>query len=266
MARQRKKKSRGNLAGYMIIGVLVVTIGGIIYSFISVSFNLVKRDKMTLCRKDGNFSRHIILLDVTDKYSLIQYKNIRSEIEKTADTLALEEQLKLYFITDTIVSGVKPVIEVCNPGRGENASSISSNPKALKKRWEDKLYKPLEKILAKINSNDPSKHSPILETIQMINNVSLKKVSPNQKQKITIISDFVQNSNDYSFFLNKVERFWLSNYQHKIATNFSDIKVELMFVRKDGYERFLTPVYMKFWKEYFKKMGTSDVTISRIEG
>ena len=264
---KRGKKDTGNLAGILIISVVAVLIIGIIYAFVSVSSEQIERNKENLCRVDGNYNKHIIVLDITGKYSLIQHKTIRQAIENKVKDLALDEQLQLYYITDNAVTGVKPLIEVCNPGQGENVDGLTGNKKLVKKKWEDKLYKPLNKILSDFDANPTvASKSPILETIQMINNLSIKKSKEGTKTRFTIMSDFIQHSDDYSFFRNKVENFWKSNYRQKIYTKFDNVDVNLMFIRRNGREEYLGDRYLNFWKKVFTESGSTKVTIERIEG
>ena len=264
---KRGKKDNGNLAGILIISAVVVLVIGIIYAFVSVSSEQIERNKDNLCRVDGNYNKHVIVLDITGRYSLIQHKTIRQAIENEVKGLALDEQLQLYFITDSVVAGVKPLMEVCNPGQGENVDGLTGNKKMTKKKWEDKLYKPLNKILSDFDANPTvAAKSPILETIQMINNLSLKKSKEGTKTRFTIMSDFIQHSDDYSFFRNKIENFWNSNYRQKINTKFDDVDVDLMFIRRNGREEYLSDRYLDFWKKIFIESGSKKVTIERIEG
>ena len=264
---KRGKKNNGNLAGILIISTVVVLVIGIIYAFVSVSSEQIQRNKDNLCRVDGNYNKHVIVLDITGRYSLIQHKTIRQAIENEVEDLALDEQLQLYFITDSVVAGTKPLMEVCNPGQGENVDGLTGNKKLIKKKWEDKLYKPLNKILSDFDANPTvAAKSPIFETIQMINNASIKNTKEGTKTRFTIMSDFIQHSDDYSFFRNKVENFWKSNYRQKIYTKFDNVDVNLMFIRRNGREEYLADRYLDFWKKFFIDSGSEKVTIERIEG
>ena len=264
---KRGKKNNGNLAGILIISTVVVLVIGIIYAFVSVSSEQIQRNKDNLCRVDGNYNKHVIVLDITGRYSLIQHKTIRQAIENEVEDLALDEQLQLYFITDSVVAGTKPLMEVCNPGQGENVDGLTGNKKLIKKKWEDKLYKPLNKILSDFDANPTvAAKSPIFETIQMINNASIKNTKEGTKTRFTIMSDFIQHSDDYSFFRNKVENFWKSNYRQKIYTKFDNVDVNLMFIRRNGREEYLADRYLDFWKKFFSDSGSEKVTIERIEG
>jgi len=264
---KRVKKSNGNLAGILIISVVAILFSVIMYMYISVSSEQVPRNKDNLCRIDGNYNKHIILLDITGRYSLIQHKTIRQAIETEVENLELDEQLQLYFITNSVTSGIKPLMEVCNPGKGENINSTFGNPKMIKKKWEDKLFKPLNKILTDFDINQKTADkSPIFETIQMINNLSIKKSKEGTKKRFTIISDFIQHSDDYSFLRNKIKNFWTTGYHEKVYTKFDNVDVQLMFVRRNGREEYLDKKYTNFWKKYFTESGSKNVTIKRIEG
>ena len=68
-------------------------------------------------------------------------------MEGIVKDLEVEEQLQFYFITDNPATVIKPLLEVCNPGKGENVDGFVGNKKLVLQKWEDKLYKPLNKIL-----------------------------------------------------------------------------------------------------------------------
>jgi hypothetical protein len=265
---KREKKSTGKLAGILIISVVVTLVASIIYSFVSVSSDQVKRNKDNLCRVDGIYNKHVVVLDITGRYSLMQHKTIRAAVEDIVKNLELDEQLQLYFITDNVVSAVKPLMEVCNPGKGENINGLVGNKKLVIQKWEDKLYRPLSKILSDFDEREQiTDNSPIFETIQMINNLSLKKSKVGTETRFTIISDFIQHSKDYSFFRNKnIKSFWTSNYYKKVYTKFEKIDVSLLFIRRNGREKYITKRYLDFWKKYFIKLGSENVTIGRLEG
>jgi hypothetical protein len=158
-------------------------------------------------------------------------------------------------------------MEVCNPGKGENVDSLTGNKKMVVKKWEEKLYRPLNKILSDFDANPTiAAKSPIFETIQMINNLSLKESKEGTKTRFTIMSDFIQHSDEYSFFRNKIENFWTSNYHQKIYTKFDNVDVNLMFIRRNGREEYLSDRYLDFWNKFFIESGSKKVTIQRIEG
>ena len=264
---KRGKKKNGNSLAIIILSIVAVLFGLIIYTYVSVSSEVIPRDKETLCRIDGKFNKHIILLDVTGAYSLIQHKTIRQAIENNVADLAVDEQLQLHFITSSVSDVVQPLMKVCNPGQGEDVDAFFGNANMIKKKWEDKLYRPLNDILTEFDSaNTVAPKSPIFETIQMINNQSIKRSEEGTKVRFTIISDFIQHSDDYSFFRNNIKNFWNSNYQHKVYTELKDVDIELLFVRRNGREKYLGKVYLDFWKEYFTKSGSKSVEIKRIEG
>jgi hypothetical protein len=264
---KRAKKKSGNLLAVVIMSTVAVLFGLIIYTFVTVSSEIIPRDKETLCRIDGQYNKHIILLDVTGVYSLIQHKTIRQAIENNVADLAVDEQLQLHFITSSVSDVVQPLMKVCNPGQGEDVDAFFGNANMIKKKWEEKLFRPLNEILTEFDSaNTVAAKSPIFETIQMINNQSIKRSEEGTKTRFTIISDFIQHSDDYSFFKNNIENFWRSNYQHKVYTELKDVEMQLLFVRRDGREKYLGKMYLDFWKEYFTKSGSEKVIIKRIEG
>ena len=265
---RRSKKAKSDKLGYLLIGVVVTILAGIAV-FIAMNRG-VEVDKQTMCRLDGAFDRQIIILDMTDSYNAIQVQQIRHIIENIVDNLAVSEQLQLYFIDSRIPSEMKPELVLCNPGDGAGKSEIYSNPKLFKKRWEKRFHKPLEAKMKLLSGDYTSTNSPILETIQAVNNIGLPYVKEEgRRYKITIISDMIQNSDKLSFF--KTSRASLIHFVDspdyvKVRTDLSDVDVDLVVVRRDKFESLQSRDYIDFWIEVLSSMNANVENIKVTDG
>jgi len=266
--RKRSKKAKNDKLGYIIIGVVVSLLIAIA---VFIAFNRgVEHDKETMCRVDGNFDTHVMILDMSDNYNAVQVQQIKHVINDVVEHLSMDEQLQLYFINNTLPSDMKAELILCNPGDGAGKSEIYSNPKLFKKRWQQRFYKPLMSKIKSISGDYTSDHSPILETIQIVNNLALPYVKDdNHTYKITIISDLIQNSENLSFFKTKrasLEHFVDSPPYVKIRTDLEGVDIDLVIVRRDHLESLQSKSYVNFWVNVLSSMSANIETIKMTDG
>jgi len=266
--RKRAKKANKDRLGYIIIAVVAAILLAI--AIFILSNQKADLDKESMCRSDGQFDRHIVVLDMTDNYNSIQVTQIKHILMDIIDNLKVEEQIQLFFIDNTLLSEMKPLVTLCNPGDGEGKSELYSNPKMLKKRWEKRFYKPLMKSIAALQDEYTSSRSPILETIQLVNNTALPYVKePGRRYKITIISDMIQNSEGLSFFRASQERldsFADSKEFFKIRTDLEGVDVDVVVVRRDKHERLQGREYIDFWINTLEMMNANVQSVKMTDG
>jgi len=265
---RRSKKQKSDKLGYVLIGAVVLILGSI-GVFIAMN-RTVEVDKLTMCRVDGNFDRQIIVLDMTDNYNEIQVQQIKHIIESIVDHLAVREQLQLFFIDSTIPSKMKPELLLCNPGDGAGKSEIYSNPKLFKKRWEKRFHEPLNEKMQELSGAYTSTTSPIIETIQAVNNIAIPyEREDGHHYKITIISDMIQNSQSLSFFKKRssmLTHFVDSPSYVKTRTDLSGVDLDIVIVRRDKYEALQSRDYIDFWVELFSSMDANVENIKATDG
>ena len=265
---RRSKKEKSDKLGYVLITVVVLILGSI-GVFIAMNRG-VEVDKTTMCRLDGNFDRQIVVLDMTDNYNAIQVQQIKHIIENIVNNLAVSEQLQLFFIDSTMPSEMKPALSLCNPGDGAGKSEIYSNPKLFKQRWEKRFHTPLSVKMQALNGEYTSTTSPIIETIQAVNNIAIPYVrEEGRRYKITIISDMIQNSESLSFFktgASSLAHFVDSPAYVKTRTDLDGVDLDIVIVRRDKYEGLQSREYIDFWVELFSSMNANVENIKATDG
>lgn len=265
---RRSKKEKSDKIGYLLIGIVVLIIGAV-GVFIAMNRG-VEVDKKSMCRLDGDFDRHIVILDMTDNYNKIQIQQIKHIIENIVDNLDVSEQLQLFFINNTLPSEMKPAFALCNPGDGEGKSEIYSNPKLFKKRWDKRFHTPLKAKLATLSGNYTSTTSPILETIQAVNNIALPYVRDDlHHYKVTIISDMIQNSKNLSFFKthgSALKKFINTPEYMKVRTDLKDVDINIVMVRREKFESLQSRAYVDFWIEVLSNMSANVENIKVTDG
>ena len=267
-SRKRSKKAKSDKVGYVLIAVVVAVLVAI--AVFIVMNRGVEVDKESMCRSDGAFDRHIVVVDMTDNYNSIQVQQIKHIIEQIVSGLSISEQIQLYFINNTLPSEMKAEIALCNPGDGTGKSEIYSNPKLFKKRWDERFNKPLHAKMRDFSGDYTSSKSPILETIQAVNNIAIPYVrEEDRRYKITLISDMIQNSEDLSFFktrLSSLAHFVDSPGYNKTRTDLSGVDFDIVIVRRDKYESLQSRDYIDFWVEVLTSMSANVENIKLTDG
>ncbi len=265
---RRSKKAKSDKLGYVLIAI-VVTVLVSIAVFIAMNRG-VEVDKKSMCRSDGVFDRHIVILDMTDNYNSIQVQQIKHIINNIVENLAVTEQLQLYFINNTIPSEMKAEFALCNPGDGAGKSEIYSNPKLFKKRWDKRFYRPLMAKMKDLSGDYTSTTSPILETLQAVNNIALPYVREGEhRYKVTIISDMIQNSEELSFFKTKASslaHFVDSPGYIKTRTDLEGVDIDIVIIRRDKFESLQSRDYIDFWVEALTSMSANVENIKLTDG
>ena len=263
MSHRRRAKNNNILAFFIVIILVIISlvIGALI---LYKNYNKKNIDKTTLCEDGTNYNKHIILLDLTDTYNFVQLEDIKQNIEDIIISLSKKEQLKIFFLTNNISKETRSAITICNPGTGDNESYFYKNPDLIKKRYNEKFYLPLSRTVSELDNNNVANLSPIIEMIQWIN-VKEFKNSPNNK--LTIVSDMIQNGKDFSFFKNKInDNFFTKMYFNKYRTNMKNFKVNILLTRRAKYQNLQNQNYLNFWIKYFNKQNAEINRIIRIDG
>jgi len=281
MARQRKtikrRNNKNSFSNYIAAGISLLVVAfliGITVAYNNVTSEMIETDKETLCRVDGEFDTHIILIDITDGYEELQLKNMRHKINEIVQSLPKFSQVQLFFLKDRIEESLAPEIVACNPGTGEGVNKLYGNPELMKRKWNDRFKEPLNQLVNYAfdsSSKTGYGQSPIMEIIQSINSSDLGVVKG--KKTFIVFSDMIQNSDNFSFLEgrdvridHRAIRLFKSMYFDRIKTDLTDVDVEINFLYRKGMTIYQTKRYLGFWKTYFEHNGAKNVTFSRIEG
>ena len=140
----------------------------------------------------------------------------------------------------------------------------------MKKRWEKRFYNPLMKEMASLSEEYTSTTSPIIETIQVVNNIAFPYVKdPAIHYKITIISDMIQNSGSLSFFnasYGDLGAFVDSKEFYKVRTDLEGVDVDIVVVRRDKLEQFQSRDHIDFWINLLENMNANVQSVKATDG
>jgi hypothetical protein len=249
--RSKDKTAAQNRLGMILIGlgVAVVLAAGVGFA---ATYHPSDIDKMTGCPRGARApaAHTLILVDATDKLGGAQLSNARSVIQTEYMWLPMGGQLTVRSLTEDPEQGAEIVI--CRLDDGSHANSMTNNPKAVKRRFDQTVGIKLKALYAELENAPLQKASPILEATSAV--FDRPDFAPNVRaRRLVVISDFAQHSataSDYG------RRHPLDAHARDyLARDMSDVEVRLHYVARSELRDLQTAAHRQFWKSYFEDMG-----------
>ena len=186
-------KTRKDKQGVAMITVAVVIFLSLFatWHILSASNDMVDQD--TLCRIGKEDPVLKILVDKTDPWDEQGQKRLAMLVRNLKLQLAQHERLSIFILDESGTYTPSPVFDMCNPGRGDQASRLYQNPGMIQKRFKEQFEAPLDQVLKTLLMPGSAQQTPLLETIASLrSNVA--------RERIFIFSDMLQNSSELSFY------------------------------------------------------------------
>jgi len=180
------------------VALFMVGIGA---AYLYSQTNMPEIDKNTFCPKSGATSVTAVLIDATDSLSVQQKQAFLSAFQSLRDSIPIHGRLDLYFIHNTQTSLLKPVVSLCNPGRGAEVSELVGNPRHVEQKWREGFGLPLDHEISRLLNASPDNESPILESIQSVVLTSLSEaIDQHKPKKLIVVSDLMQHTSNFSLY------------------------------------------------------------------
>jgi predicted nuclease of restriction endonuclease-like RecB superfamily len=160
----------------------------------------------------------------------------------------------------------KPLVEICNPGKGDGKSELTANIKQLKRQYHKKFITPLMQQMQAMVSSQSAKYSPIFEMLQMVSLQSFQRFPMEGERHLLLVSDLLHNTPELSLYkkLPSVEDFESSDYARRTFIELKNVQVDLYLLFNSP--QFQTDSLMDFWEAYFEKTGANISSITPMPG
>lgn len=273
-SRRQQQKRRKDILGIIGITSILALGGGGYYFFSSNSDPL---DANNCSKKNGPKAVTAIVFDKSERYSKDQITDIQSSFNlwltgREAATKNRPIELEFFaegnllqlYVTDNddvnSVGGLEPLVELCVPADFKNANALIENPKMMKETYQ-KFIKQFSDILDEL-VKVAEDISPIMETIVRLSNSQSFLDHPNKKHNLFIVSDMLQNSDNYSHYKsNEGEGPEWKNFAKKmegevyLRTRLHNVEWQVFYAkRKKARDKKLqTTRLSNFWEEFFNK-------------
>ena len=262
--RAAQRQSFNLIAGTLVFAFVATIIGGFAY------FKLTRQagpDQATLCPAAGPAGHYVLLIDKTDPLNFTQKQAftelVHEVIQKKTPVGYL---LSVFVLGEDFKDTAEPVIELCNPGTGEDKSEYTSNKKKAHRQYEDQFLVPLTKQAESLVATESAKASPVFEMLQMVSINSFRKHDVKGERRLIIVSDMLHNTPQMTMYRGPVDydAFASTDYGRKVGLQMPDVKVELNVLMNSP--QLQTKRNLAFWETYFNKAGARIVAVRPLEG
>jgi hypothetical protein len=260
----KKRQVRHVLTGTAALLFFVLSVAGAAYY---VGTREPPLDRVTLCPRGGPAGHIVLLVDKTDPLNFTQKQAFLRLLEELVEHGVAPGQLVSVFVLgEDYRHAATPVVEICNPGRGEGKSALTANIPRLSAQFRDRFRQPLLKQAEVLMSATPSPSSPILEMLQLVAINGFRKHGVKGPRRLIIVSDMLHNTARYSMYQGSQDyrAFEASDYGRTMHTDLAHVEVELHYVLHSP--RLQTRRQLKFWEDYFSRSGARVVAVNPMEG
>lgn len=275
MARGRKRRRgygdthRKNALGWAIL-VFCLAVGGTLFWWhTEKQAALVRLDQTTLCPSTGPTAVTAVLIDRTDVLNPVQREAIRQALASVKNSVMTGELLQLYSVGPADESVREPLIELCNPGRGDEVSAFDAAPRLVEQRWRDGFEGPLQAIFRDVVETDGASRSPIMESMQ---SVSVTAFGPDDRRvvprRLVLVSDMLQHTDGASHYANFLpfDGFGDTPYYRRVRGDLRDVEVEIFYIWRTTNKTIQGKAHVQFWRDLISDQGGTLVHVDSIEG
>lgn len=211
----------------------IIIIISIIILYFKALNQKIERDEY-LCPKVGIGTITAVILDLSDTLSEIQKVALTQHLENIKSNIKKDCKIDLYTIKP-LQRILSPDISICNPGRPEDYSKWSSNPKMIEKKWKEDFSGKLNRIIDGVmKDNIGLDSSPIMESLKQVNILSFGIVPNNTMRRFIVISDMIENSNYLNQYHEDLQfkEFQKSDKFINVKSNYNNAEFEIIYIRR----------------------------------
>ncbi|MDM0075756.1 hypothetical protein QTH90_15240 [Variovorax sp. J2P1-59] len=262
--RAKRRQTQHILFGILGLTFVLAILGAAGYHFLARESG---PDKVTLCPAKGPKGHYVLLVDKTDPLNFTQKQAFSVLLDDLVRKRLPEGYLLSVFVLgEDFKATAEPLVELCNPGSGENKSVLTSNVDWARRDYEQKFIKPLMQQAEALQGSKPAKASPIFEMLQLVAINGFRRHDVKGERRLFLMSDMLHNNGSYSMYRAAPDysSFADTDYGRKTRADLRDVEVELYYLINTP--QFQTRRNQKFWEEYFDKSGARLVEVRPLEG
>ena len=262
--RAKRRQTQHILFGILGLGFVLAILGAAAYYFLTRGSG---PDKVTLCPAKGPKGHYVLLVDKTDPLNFTQKQAFSVLLDDLIRKRLPEGYLLSVFVLgEDFKALAEPLVELCNPGSGENKSALTNNVGWARRDYEQKFIKPLMHQAEVLQESQPAKASPIFEMLQLVAINGFRRHDVKGERRLFLMSDMLHNNASFSMYraLPNYSSFADTDYGRKTRAALQGVEVELYYLINTP--QFQTRRNLKFWEEYFDKSGARLVAVRPLEG
>jgi hypothetical protein len=263
------KRARRRRLRNVIFGVLgfVFVVAAVLGSGYYVMSRPPDVDKASLCPASGPKGHYVLLVDKTEPLTFTQKEAFTVMLRELVERRIPEGYLVSVFVLgEDFKETAKPMVELCNPGTGEDKSELTDNLRRLKRQYQTRFLEPLLKQTDSLLASQSAKYSPIFEMLQFVAINGFRAHDVKGERRLVVMSDMLQNTPQFRMYDGPVDypSFAASTYGQKAQLELRGVEVEIHLLM--NAPQLQTRRNMKFWEDYFEKAGARIAAVRPLEG
>jgi len=257
MAIGRRKKFDPSL----IIGIALFAGVAVFASFILTRANPMDGvDPKTFCRTEGDRSRTVVILDVTDPLTSVQQQTLKNRLQEVQESIGRFDRLDIFVIGETSEDLLRPVATACNPGDPSQVDELTTGRKFIAEKFRTLFAEPIEAVFQTALQAKPASQSPIMEAVQAASASTFDAEARNHGnvvKKLFVISDMMQNSPLLSMYQGIPSYSSVANRPEfrKASAPLSGVDVEVITIPRATAAKITDRELATFWTDYFVSQG-----------
>jgi hypothetical protein len=260
----RRRRKQNIAAGVLALALFVTALAGSVYFWFTREGPV---DRTTLCPQRGPTGHVVLLVDKTDPLNFTQTAAFQRVLEDLVDHRIAPGQLASVFaVGEDYRQTATPLIELCNPGRGEGKTDLTANTRKLEMQFRERFRARLLEQKDTLVATAPGRTSPIFEMLQLVAINSFRKHAVTGPRRLIVVSDMLHNTASYSMYhgVPDFETFAASDYGRRSGADLDGVEVELHYVL--NAPRLQTRRQLQFWELYFRQSGARITAVRPLEG
>jgi hypothetical protein len=193
-SKQAKRETNDKAVG-IVLGILGVLLIGILASGAWWLRTIKEPLDADNCPRSGPKAVHVIMIDRSDPVLGQQAQSVRQQVEKLKNDALFGTRFDVYTFEGDTKNEMRPIVQVCAPGRPEDANELIENPELVRRRYEERFSQVLDHAVTELLHVSTLPNSPIIESVRAAAITSFGPVTAGKiPLHVTLVSDMVQNT------------------------------------------------------------------------
>jgi hypothetical protein len=203
----------------------------------------------------------VLVIDATDPFTRDQAARLRASVAEERAALPRFGKLSLLFVSPKTPFEPEAIISLCNPGTGNDADPLFSNPRQIEEFWRQKFADPIDVAVTRLLKLPTATRSPILETITAATwRHDFDARVP--WRRLRIVSDLLQHETGiYTHYQlgDPWLRFTRTALAKKVEADLTGVGVRIDYLRRPEAIQFQNETHRNFWERWFTERGATSV-------
>ena len=248
--------SKKDLQGFFIIGGVVLIFAALIIIAFVLQSNQVKVDA-AFCPTEQTYAHTLVLIDDTETLSLGQIAAVQRYMKEIPNNLETKEKLSLHMLYESAEGNLASIFSLCNPKIKEGkCNELYQNCDKIKKEYEQEFSGVLEENLQRLYGIGENPTSPIMEVIYKLSSLPDFGSGYDDKMRLIIFSDMMQNSDRYSHYKNiDFGQCSGNSYCQGAIPSLRNAEVIIYYIERPKFQAIQGREHIYFWEQYFRAGG-----------